>query len=58
MATGNVVAISVVQGDNVLVSGDCTVDDAPSLGYARAFVFYFAPPNNYVNCADGFTPNM
>lgn len=38
----------------VLVAETCTVQGAVEAEYARAIVFYFAPPNNYVDCADGF----
>ena len=56
---GDLVEIAVEDGSgNDLVAGQCAVADAATLTYARAFAFYFAPPNNYVNCADGFTPNM
>ena len=48
--------ISVMEGDNPLVIGECTVNGATELGYARAVAFYFAPPNNYINCGTGFIP--
>ena len=51
---GEMLVISVMEGDRALVIGECTVQGATELGYARAFAFYFAPPNNYINCADGF----
>ena len=51
---GEMLVISVMDGENPLVIGECTVQGATELGYARAIAFYFAPPNNYINCADGF----
>lgn len=56
---GELVEVAVEDADgNELVTGQCTVEGAVALEYARAYVFYFAPPNNYVNCADGFAPNQ
>ena len=51
---GEMLVISVMEGTNPLVIGECTVQGATELQYARAIAFYFAPPNNYINCADGF----
>jgi hypothetical protein len=52
---GDVIRISVINvAEDTLTSGECVVAltgaDDPS--YARAIAFYFAPPNNYVDCAD------
>ena len=52
---GEMLVISVMEGTNPLVIGECTVQGATELHYARAIAFYFAPPNNYINCATGFT---
>ena len=51
---GEMLVITVREGDRALVTGECTVQGATELGYARAIAIYFAPPNNYINCADGF----
>ena len=53
---GEMLVISVMEGENPLVIGECTVQGATELHYARASAFYFAPPNNYINCATGFIP--
>jgi len=53
---GEMLVISVMEGTNPLVIGECTVQGATELHYARAIAFYFAPPNNYINCATGFIP--
>ncbi len=53
---GEMLVISVLEGDRALVIGECTVQGATELGYARAVAFYFAPPNNYINCGSGFVP--
>jgi len=53
---GEMLVISVMEGTNPLVIGECTVQGATELQYARAIAFYFAPPNNYINCATGFIP--
>ena len=53
---GEMLVISVMEGTNPLVIGECTVQGATELHYARAIAFYFAPPNNYINCATGFVP--
>lgn len=53
---GEEITIAVAAEGSDLVSGYCTVQGATEEGWARAVVFYFAPPNNYVNCANGFIP--
>jgi len=53
---GEMLVISVMEGTNPLVIGEGTVQGATELHYARAIAFYFAPPNNYINCATGFIP--
>jgi hypothetical protein len=53
---GEMIVISVMDGENPLVIGECTVQGATELGWARAVAFYFAPPNKYINCANGFIP--
>ena len=50
------ITIAVVAEGSDMVAGYCTVNGATVEGWARAVVFYFAPPNNYVNCANGFIP--
>ncbi len=56
---GELVEIAVEDSEgNELVAGQCAVQGAVTEGWARAVVFYFAPPNNYVNCANGFAPNL
>ena len=52
---GEMLVISIMAGDNPLVIGECTVQGATELGYARATAFYFAQPN-YINCSTGFIP--
>jgi hypothetical protein len=53
---GEMLVISVMDGENPLVIGECTVQGATELHYARAIAFYFAPPNNHINCATGLFP--
>ncbi|HJS46817.1 MAG TPA: hypothetical protein VJ773_02400 [Gemmatimonadales bacterium] len=52
---GDVIRISVINAaEDTLTTGECvaTLEGAADASYARAIAFYFAPPNNYVDCAD------
>ena len=52
---GDVIRISVINvAEDTLSTGECIValEGAEDPSYARAIAFYFAPPNNYVDCAD------
>ena len=51
---GDRIRISVLAGADTLTTGECdvTLEGAADATYARAVAFYFAPPNNYVDCAD------
>jgi hypothetical protein len=52
---GDVIRISVINvAEDTLGTGECVValEGAADPSYARAIAFYFAPPNNYVDCAD------
>jgi hypothetical protein len=51
---GDVIRISVIStAEDTLGTGECEVAFVGSdHSYARAIAFYFAPPNNYVDCAD------
>lgn len=53
---GEEITIAVEAEGTDMVAGYCTVQGATEDGWARAVVFYFQPPNNYVNCANGFIP--
>jgi hypothetical protein len=52
---GDIIRISVINvAEDTLGTGECVVAlaGAADPSYARAVAFYFAPPNNYVDCAD------
>lgn len=55
LLTGDQLRISVLDAaGDTLMTDQCVVDleEAPEGDYARTIVFWFAPPNNYADCAD------
>ena len=56
LRNGDELRISVLSAaGDTLMTDQCVVDLTEAGGdesYARTFVFWFAPPNNYANCAD------
>ena len=55
LLTGDQLRISVLDAaGDTLMTDQCVVDleEAGDESYARTIVFWFAPPNNYADCAD------
>ena len=55
LRTGDLLTISLLSSaGDTLMTDQCVVDleEADDSFYARTFVFWFDPPNNYADCAD------
>lgn len=54
LQNGDVITLSVITAvGDTLMTDQCVVQLGQDPTYARAILFYFTPPNNYADCADG-----